>query len=167
MRTRPLGRTGIQVSAYCLGTMMFGPAGNPDRAQCVRIVHRALDAGIDFVDTADGYGPGGISEERKLDAVEELVPPAAEAGLSPAYSAMSFAVTHPGITSAIVGPRTPALLDDLLAGAAVTLDDEVLDRIDRIVAPGTDLGPLDVAYVPPAVELPALRRRPAAERAAA
>jgi aryl-alcohol dehydrogenase-like predicted oxidoreductase len=65
------------------------------------------------------------------------------------------------------GPRTPAQRDDLLAGAAVTLDDEVLDRIGRIVAPGTDLGPLDVAYVPPAVELPALRRRPAAERAAA
>lgn len=167
MRTRPLGRTGIQVGPYCLGTMMFGPAGNPDRAQCVRIVHRALAAGINFVDTADVYGPGGISEGHKLDAVEELVATAAEAGLSPAYSAMALAVTHPEITSAIIGPRTPAQRDDLLAGAAVTLDDEVLDRIDRIVAPGTDLGPLDVAYVPPAVELPALRRRPAAERAAA
>lgn len=77
------------------------------------------------------YGPGGISEERKLDAVEELVPPAAESGLSPAHSAMAFAVTHPEITSAIIGPRTPAQLGDLLAGAAVTLDDEVLDRSHR------------------------------------
>jgi hypothetical protein len=46
MQTRPLGRTGIQVSAYALGTMMFGPYGNPDPDDCARIVHRALDGGI-------------------------------------------------------------------------------------------------------------------------
>jgi aryl-alcohol dehydrogenase-like predicted oxidoreductase len=60
---RPLGRTGIQVSPYCLGTMMFGEGGNPDRDDCARIIHRALDAGINFIDTADVYGPHGISEE--------------------------------------------------------------------------------------------------------
>jgi hypothetical protein len=58
-------------------------------------------------------------------------------------------------------------LDDLLAGAAITLDDEVLDRIDQIVTPGTDISPLDVSYVPPAIEHAALRRRSAGERAAA
>jgi aryl-alcohol dehydrogenase-like predicted oxidoreductase len=62
MKMRTLGRTGIQVSPYCLGTMMFGPAGNTDRDDCHRIVHRALDAGINFVDTADVYG-GGETEE--------------------------------------------------------------------------------------------------------
>ncbi|WP_206311618.1 hypothetical protein [Streptomyces sp. DASNCL29] len=77
MKTRELGRTGIRVSPYCLGTMMFGQTG-----------------------------------------------------------------------------------------AAVTLEDEVLDRIDRIVAPGTDIGPLDVSSTPPSVQLPSLRRRSADERAA-
>jgi aryl-alcohol dehydrogenase (NADP+) len=58
-------------------------------------------------------------------------------------------------------------LDDLLAGIDLVLPDDVLDRIDEIVPPGTDIGTLDQAYVPPAVELPELRRRPAADRAAA
>ncbi|HWO61634.1 MAG TPA: aldo/keto reductase, partial [Umezawaea sp.] len=61
MKMRDLGRTGIRVSPYCLGTMMFGQAGNPDVDECVRIVHRALDAGINFVDTADVYS-GSESE---------------------------------------------------------------------------------------------------------
>lgn len=88
MKMRALGRTGIQVSPYCLGTMMFGP-------------------------------------------------------------------------------RTIEQLEDLLAGAATTLDNDVLDRIDQIVAPGTDIGPLDVSYTPPAIKRAPLRRRPADERAAA
>lgn len=58
-------------------------------------------------------------------------------------------------------------LEDLLAGATTTLDDEILDRIDEIMAPGTDIGPLDVSCVPPAIEHAALRRRTAHERAAA
>ncbi|WP_240627776.1 hypothetical protein [Streptomyces scopuliridis] len=67
---------------------------------------------------------------------------------------------------AIVGPRTMEHLEDLLSGAATTLDGEVLDRIDRIVAPGTGLGPLDVSYTPPALRRAAPRRRPADQRAA-
>ncbi|MEU8269449.1 aldo/keto reductase [Sphaerisporangium sp. NPDC049002] len=55
MRYRVLGGTGIEVSAHCLGTMMFGSAGNPDHQECARIVHAALDQGINFVDTADMY----------------------------------------------------------------------------------------------------------------
>lgn len=58
MRYRTLGRTGIQVSVHCLGTMMFGAVGNPDHDDCVRIIHAALDAGINFVDTADMYSAG-------------------------------------------------------------------------------------------------------------
>ena len=52
MHYRALGGTGIQVSAYCLGTMMFGVDGNPDHDDCIRIIHAALDQGINFVDTA-------------------------------------------------------------------------------------------------------------------
>ncbi|MFH8988037.1 aldo/keto reductase [Streptomyces sp. NPDC017940] len=58
MRHRVLGGTGIEVSPYCLGTMMFGAVGNTDHDDCVRIVHAALDEGINFVDTADMYSAG-------------------------------------------------------------------------------------------------------------
>jgi aryl-alcohol dehydrogenase-like predicted oxidoreductase len=55
MEYRPLGRTGVQVSKLCLGTMMFGAWGNTDHDDSIRIIHGALDAGINFVDTADVY----------------------------------------------------------------------------------------------------------------
>jgi len=58
-------------------------------------------------------------------------------------------------------------LDGLLAGLDVVLTDDVLDRIDEIVPPGTDVGALDQAYQPPALENPGLRRRPLTARAAA
>ena len=58
MKLRTLGRTGIKVSPLCLGAMMFGAWGNPDHEDAVRIIHRALDAGINFIDTADVYSDG-------------------------------------------------------------------------------------------------------------
>jgi aryl-alcohol dehydrogenase-like predicted oxidoreductase len=61
MRYAPLGRTGITVSELCLGAMMFGAFGNPDHDAAIRVIHRALDAGVTFVDTADMYS-GGESE---------------------------------------------------------------------------------------------------------
>ena len=342
MKMRTLGRTGIKVSPYCLGAMMFGAWGNTDHDDSIRIIHRALDSGINVVDTADVYAQGeseeivgkalknrrddvvlatkvhaGMGEdpnhqgnsrrwivtevenslrrlqtdhidlyqihrpdpsvdveetlsaltdllasgkvravgsstfpaseiveaqwvaerrglarfrteqppysivnrgierevlpvcerygmgtlvwsplamglltgryrkgqetdsarmkfaagrlthERKLDVVEELLPLAEKAGLSLTHLAMAFAVAHPGVTSAIIGPRTMEQLDDVLAGSEVTLDDEVLDRIDEIVPPGTDVDPGDVSYAPPAIEEAGRRRRPSSERAAA
>src|SRR5579863_1728107 len=62
MRMRTLGGTGIKVSPYCLGAMMFGSWGNPDHDDSVRIIHRALDAGINFIDTADVYSAGESEE---------------------------------------------------------------------------------------------------------
>ncbi|MDH6114775.1 aryl-alcohol dehydrogenase-like predicted oxidoreductase [Kitasatospora sp. MAP12-15] len=62
MRYRILGGTGIEVSAHCLGTMMFGAVGNPDHEDCVRIIHTALDQGINFIDTADMYSAGESEE---------------------------------------------------------------------------------------------------------
>ncbi|HEY2314860.1 MAG TPA: aldo/keto reductase [Streptosporangiaceae bacterium] len=342
MKYRTLGRTGIQVSPYCLGAMMFGAMGNPDHDDSIRIIRRALDAGINFIDTADvysqgeseeivgkalnghrddvvlatkvhypmgddpnhrgnsrrwiiaaaenslrrlqtdhldlyqvhrpdptveveetlsalsdlihggkvraigtstfpasdiieaqwvaerrglerfrteqppysilnrsierevlpvcqrygmgtlvwsplgqglltgryrkgqqagthrsGFMPQHFSDERKLDVVEQLVPVAEKAGLPMTHLAMAFAIAHPGVTSAIIGPRTMEQLDDLLAGADVTLDDEIIDQIDEIAPPGTDAGPNDVAYTPPALSNQSLRRRPAGERSAA
>ncbi|SDS10486.1 aldo/keto reductase [Bradyrhizobium canariense] len=343
MQYRSLGRTGIKVSPYCLGAMMFGGIGNPDHDDAIRIIHKALDFGINFIDTADRYsageseeivgkalkgrrdkivlatkvyGPMGddpnqqgtsrrwimqevdnslrrlqtdyidlyqihrpspdtdieetlsaltdlmragkvraigsstfpvseiveaqwvaerrglarfrteqppysildrgiefdmlptcerygmgvlvwsplskgmltgryrkgrplpdslrvkyfprqMSDERSLDAVEQLIPLADEAGLSLTHMAMAFVMAHPGVTSAILGPRTMQHLDDLLAGAEVRLSDDVLDRIDQIVPPGTDVGLNEAAYTPPAILKADLRRRPTHERAAA
>jgi aryl-alcohol dehydrogenase-like predicted oxidoreductase len=62
MDYRVLGRTGVKVSSLCLGAMMFGSFGNPDHEDCVRIIHRALDAGINFIDTADVYSAGESEE---------------------------------------------------------------------------------------------------------
>jgi aryl-alcohol dehydrogenase-like predicted oxidoreductase len=343
MHYRTLGKTGIKVSPYCLGAMMFGGLANADHDDCIRIIHKALDFGINFVDTADRYsngeseeivgkalkgrrekivlatkvhGPMGddpnqqgnsrrwvaqaveaslrrlqtdhidlyqihrpapdtdieetlsvltdlmragkvraigsstfpaseiveaqwvaerrglarfrteqppysilnrsiesevlpacqkygmgamvwsplakgmltgryrkgqplpeslrvkvfrdqMSDERNLDAVERLLPITEAAGLSLTHMAMAFAVAHPGVTSAILGPRTMQQLDDLLAGADVVLGDEILDQIDAVVPPGTDTGPMGALYAPPAVTQAGLRRRPVAERAAA
>ncbi|WP_242128134.1 aldo/keto reductase [Sphingobium sp. Sx8-8] len=62
MHYRPLGRTGIKVSPYCLGAMMFGKMANGDHDECVRMVHRATDVGINFIDTADAYSRGESEE---------------------------------------------------------------------------------------------------------
>jgi aryl-alcohol dehydrogenase-like predicted oxidoreductase len=143
---------------YGMGTLVWGPLGQGMLTGRVRKgQHNDLRrAGL----------VKAFSDERRLDAVEQLVPLAEEAGLPMAHLAMAFAIAHPGVTSALLGPRTMEHLDDLLAGFDVTLTDEILDRIDEIVPPGTDVGTLDQAYVPPALQHPSLRRRPVDERAA-
>ena len=62
MKQRTLGRTGVSVSPLCLGAMMFGAWGNTDHDESIRIIHRALDAGVNFVDTADVYARGESEE---------------------------------------------------------------------------------------------------------
>ena len=62
MRYRKLGRTGVEVSTQCLGAMMFGQMGNRDRGECLNMIGSALDAGINFIDTADVYGRGESEE---------------------------------------------------------------------------------------------------------
>ena len=345
---RTLGGTGIKVSPYCLGAMMFGAWGNPDHEESIRIIHAALDAGINFVDTADVYSAGESEEivgqalrgrrddvvlatkahgamgqdvnmagnsrrwiirevenslrrlqtdyidlyqmhrpdpdtdidetlsalsdlvhsgkvraigsstfpaeqiveaqwvadrrgyvrfrceqppysmlvrgiegavlpacqkygmgviawsplaggwltgrirqdtgvdmtrgrarrlpnrfdpalpgnQAKLAAVEELIKIAADAGCSLTHMALAFVTGNPAVTSAIIGPRTMEQLTDLLAGASVTLDDDVLDRIDQIVPPGVTLNPADAGWQPSVLADPAARRRPQATRSA-
>jgi aryl-alcohol dehydrogenase-like predicted oxidoreductase len=108
-----------------------------------------------------------LNDERRIDAVEQLIPIAEKAGLPMTHLALAFAIAHPGVTSAIIGPHTMEQLDDLLASADVTLTDDILDQIDEVVPPGTDVGTLDQAYLPPALLNSSLRRRPAGERTAA
>jgi aryl-alcohol dehydrogenase-like predicted oxidoreductase len=96
--------------------------------------------------------------QRKLEAVEQLQQVADDAGLSMIELAIAFAVNHPGVTSAIIGPRTMEQLDSQLPAAGVALDAAVLDRIDEIVKPGVNLNPADTSYGEQVLQ-PALRRR--------
>ncbi len=108
-----------------------------------------------------------LHDERRIDAVEEFVALAEEAGLSLTHLAIAFVISHPGVTAALIGPRTMAQLEDLLAAAEVRLSDDLLDRIDAIVAPGTGVGRMDQEYNTPAILDAGLRRRPLQERSAA
>jgi aryl-alcohol dehydrogenase-like predicted oxidoreductase len=348
MKYRSIGRTGIQVTPYCLGAMMFGAWGNPDHDDSIRIIHAALDGGINFIDTADVYC-GGESEEivgkalqgkrdsvvlatkffmpmgddpnmsggsrrwiiqevenslrrlqtdyidlyqihrpvpgtdidetlgalsdlihqgkvrivgsstfpaeeiveaqwtaerrhrerftceqppyslfargietavlptcekygmgviawsplaggwltgkyrkgdpqpttgraariparfdfslpenaRKLELVDELEKVAADAGVSLTHLSMAFVVSHPAVTSAIIGPRTMEQLTDILAGASVELGDDVLDALDQIVPPGSTINAADAGWTPRSLTQSFLRRRPQGRRSAA
>ena len=108
-----------------------------------------------------------LTDERRIDVVEQLIPLAAEAGMPLTHLAMAFTIAHPAVTSALLGPRTMEHLDDLLAGVDVVLTDDLLDRIDEIVPPGTDVSALDQAYQPPALQDSSLRRLPLTARAVA
>ena len=102
-----------------------------------------------------------ISANRsKLEAVEALNRLTVEAGLPLTHLATAFVRAHPAVTSVIIGPRTPEQLQDLLAGADVALNDELLDRIDEIVPPGSELNPNDNYLASsPALADARLRRR--------
>jgi aryl-alcohol dehydrogenase-like predicted oxidoreductase len=143
---------------YGLGTLVWGPL-----AQGL-LTGRVRKGGSNELSRARFFKH--LTDERRLDVVEQLIPLAAEAGLPMTHMAMAFTITHPGVTSALLGARTEPQLDDLLAGVDVTLPDDLLTRIDEIVPPGTDVGTLDQTYQPPALLDPTLRRRPLTDRAA-
>ncbi|MFH8366394.1 aldo/keto reductase [Streptomyces sp. NPDC018031] len=105
------------------------------------------------------FDPALPGNARKLEAVGKLAELASEAGLSLPHLATAFVRSHPAVTSVIIGPRTHEQLEDLLAGADTVLSEDVLDRIDEIVPPGTDLNRADSYYVPPALADASLRRR--------
>jgi aryl-alcohol dehydrogenase-like predicted oxidoreductase len=175
MDYRALGRTGVEVSPLCLGAMMFGAWGNPDHEDSVRIIHAALDAGVNFVDTADVYS-AGESEEivgKALAGRRDQVVLATkfhgsmgeESGISLIHLAIAFVIRHPAVTAAIIGPRTMEQLESQLGATEVELSEDVLDRIDEIVAPGTNFGPADAGWSNPDLE-PAARRQRAPARGA-
>ena len=98
--------------------------------------------------------------QRKLEAADALAQLAEEAGLSLIHLALAFVINHPGVTSAIIGPRTRAHLDSQLGAADVVLSADVLDRIDEIVPPGHNFSFTDGGYVPPSLTDAWRRRRP-------
>src|SRR5579859_1449832 len=99
------------------------------------------------------------SNQAKLEAADKLAVLAEDAGLSLIHLALAFVIRHPAVTSAIIGPRTMEHLDSQVGAADVVLPDDVLDRIDEIVPPGTTLNAPDRGYDPPSLTDPALRRR--------
>ena len=102
---------------------------------------------------------GKPAAARKLELVESLGALAGEVGCPLAHLAVSFTLAHRAVTSAIVGPRTSEQLKDLLGAESLVLDDSVLDRIDELVPPGTNLNPANAGYDPPSLVDPGLRRR--------
>jgi aryl-alcohol dehydrogenase-like predicted oxidoreductase len=138
-----------------MGVLTYGPlgsgwlSGRDDPTQG----HRAAAAAGVFDQT--------VPENRaKLEAVGRLAELAADAGMPLTHLAIAFVRSHPAVTSVLIGPRRPEHLDDLLAGADVELGEDILDRIDQIVAPGTELNPADnYLATPPALEDSRLRRR--------
>jgi len=104
------------------------------------------------------FDMASVANQQKLEIVDALAQVADEAGITMIELALAFVINHPGITSAIIGPRTLEQLNSQLTAPDVTLSAEILDRIDELVAPGVTLNPDDNSYG--AAELtPAARRR--------
>jgi len=97
--------------------------------------------------------------QAKLEAVEELALLAEDAGLSLIHLALAFTLTHPAVTAPIIGPRTMEQLESQIGAAEITLSNDILDRIDKIVSPGVTLNRDDSGYLPPTLRDPLLRRR--------
>jgi aryl-alcohol dehydrogenase-like predicted oxidoreductase len=121
-----------------MGVLTYGPlssgwlSGRPDPTRG----HRVATA-------ASAFDLAVPANQAKLAAVDSLTKLAADAGMPLSHLALAFVRSHPAVTSVLIGPRTPAQLDDLLAGADIELSADVLDRIDEIVPPGTEINPDD------------------------
>ncbi|MDA8439921.1 MAG: aldo/keto reductase [Propionibacterium sp.] len=115
---------------------------------------RAQGGGM-FAHRYDLSDPANVA---KLDAADALGRLADENGMTLVELAIAFVINHPGVTSAIIGPRTMEQLVTQLPATGITLGADLLDRIDAIVAPGTSVNPFDVSYVNPALRPEALRR---------
>jgi aryl-alcohol dehydrogenase-like predicted oxidoreductase len=152
--------------SYGMGVIVWSPlsggwlAGKYRRDHDIPSDSRATRAKNFGGRIADRFDLTRTANQRKLDLVEDLVVVAEKAGLSLAHMALAFAVAHPAVTSAIIGPRTMEQLDDLLSAADLRLDDEVLDAIDEVVEPGTFIEPADTGWEAPWMK-PSERRRSA------
>jgi len=107
----------------------------------------------------DRYDMSLPENQRKLDAVDQLAQLAEEAGTTLIHIALAFVIEHPAVTSAIIGPRTMEQLEGQLGAEDLVLESDVLDRIDKIVPPGTNLHAADAGWTPPWLADARLRRR--------
>src|SRR3954470_15283175 len=142
---------------YGMGVIPWGPLGGGWLSGRWRKGQKAPDS------TRANRIPGRYdlsipANQRKLDATEALAQLADEAGLSLIHLALASVINHPAVTAAIIGPRTMEHLESQLGAADVRLEDAILDRIDEIVAPGTNVNPADAGWQNPDLA-PAARRR--------
>ena len=100
-----------------------------------------------------------VANQQKLEVVDALATLAEDAGITLIELAIAFAINHPGITSALIGPRTMEQLESQITAADVTLSTETLDRIDELVAPGVTMNPDDNSYGGAELAAGARRRR--------
>ncbi|NYH79215.1 aryl-alcohol dehydrogenase-like predicted oxidoreductase [Actinopolyspora biskrensis] len=144
---------------YGMGVLPWSPlsggwlSGKYRRGRETPDTHRVKFSPVDRFDPAE---PGNA---RKLDAVEELVQLAGEAGITLVDLALAFVLSHPAVTSPIIGPRTMEQLESQLGAADIELDAATLDRIDEIVPPGTTVNPADAGWTPPELARKELRRK--------
>ncbi|MEU4294505.1 aldo/keto reductase [Kribbella sp. NPDC026596] len=142
---------------YGLGVLAWSPLASGWLSGAVR-------AGQEISTSRSVFAPERFDttlpyNQARLEAVEQLAKVADEAGLTLIQLALGFVTAHPAVTSALIGPRTLDHLRSQLAAADTVLSADVLDAIDSIVAPGTDLAPHEKFDTPPALLEPALRRR--------
>lgn len=142
---------------YGLGVLVWSPLASGWLSGAIR-------AGRDITTHRSAVLPDRFdltvpSNRARLDAVERLTRVAEEAGLTLIQLALGFVTAHPGVTSALVGPRTVDHLHAQLAAADTVLTEDILNAIDEIVTPGTNLAPQENHDTPPALLDPSLRRR--------
>ncbi len=109
--------------------------------------------------TPEQFDPANEYNAKKLEIVEQLVALADELDLSLIHLALAFVLRHPAVSSAIIGPRTMEQLESQLGASDVVLDDATMDKLDALVAPGTNVNPDDAGHVPPSIASAWRRRR--------
>jgi aryl-alcohol dehydrogenase-like predicted oxidoreductase len=150
--------------AYGMGVIVWSPlaggwlAGKYRRGVEVPGDSRAVRYAERGSPIARRYDPSQPENQRKLDLVEDLSIVADKAGISLTALAMAFTLAHPAVTSAIIGPRTPQHLQELLATADIRLEADTLDAIDDLVSPGSVVFDFDRGWSPPWMESQARRR---------
>ncbi|MEV6066982.1 aldo/keto reductase [Nocardia sp. NPDC052001] len=142
---------------YRMGVLVWSPLASGWLSGAIRAGSEITTSRSQFM--PDRFDTGTPVNRAKLDAVEQLAKLADQAGLTLIQLALAFVTTHPAVTSAIIGPRTLDHLHSQLAAADTVLSPDLLDAIDAIVPPGTDLAPAEKHDTPPALLDPALRRR--------
>jgi len=142
---------------YGMGVLVWSPLASGWLTGAIRAGQEIATYRSQFL---PGYFDTAIpANAAKLEAVEQLAKVADSAGLTMVQLALGFVTAHPGVTSAIIGPRTMDHLRSQLAAADTVLPADVLDAVDEIVAPGTDLAPGEKNDAPPSLLEPILRRR--------
>jgi aryl-alcohol dehydrogenase-like predicted oxidoreductase len=146
---------------YGIGVMTYGPlnggwlTGKYTRDQPAPEDSRAVRLGGA---QGDRWNPERAANQTKLDLVDQLRELSDQAGLPMTHVAHAWAAEHPAVSSVIIGPRTPAQLDDALASADVQLDADLLDALDQMVPPGTNVDTVDTARPEPQLSRRVRRR---------